>query len=83
MNVFTIYFFSKFLQNILQNAPNCTIIKNFLGGACPRTPWQVRGKAPCKYPHFSKNILNPPPPPSRNEILVTPLMEIICYLIQL
>ena len=28
----------KFDQNIHQNAPNCTILKNFLGGACPRTP---------------------------------------------
>ena len=26
--------------------------------------------APCKYPHFYKNILNPPP---RNKILDTPL----------
>ena len=24
--------------NVRQNAPNCTIFKNFLGGACPRTP---------------------------------------------
>ena len=31
---------------MLQNAPICTIQKNFLGGACPRTPlanaWLVR-----------------------------------------
>ena len=33
----------------------------------PRAAWR---EAPCKYPHFSKNILNPPP---RNEILNTPL----------
>ena len=25
-------------QNIHQNAPNCTILNKFLGGACPRTP---------------------------------------------
>ena len=34
--------------------------------ALPRAAWRF---APCKYPHFSKNILNPP----RNEILDTPL----------
>ena len=34
----------------------------------PRAAWR---EAPCKYPHFSKNILNPPP---RNEILDTPLV---------
>ena len=34
MNIFTKKFFTKFFQNILQNAPNCTIFKNFLGGAC-------------------------------------------------
>ena len=43
MNIFTIKFckrksFTKFCQNILQNAPNCIIFKNFLGGICPRTP---------------------------------------------
>ena len=37
MNIFAI-FFTEFQQNILQNAPNCTIFKNFLGGAYPRTP---------------------------------------------
>ena len=25
-------------QNTHQNAPNCTILKKFLEGACPRTP---------------------------------------------
>ena len=25
-------------QNIHQNAPNCTIFPNFLGGTCPRAP---------------------------------------------
>ena len=30
MNIFT-----KFYQNILQNAPNCTIFKNFLRGMLP------------------------------------------------
>ena len=35
--------------------------------ALPRAAWRC---APCKYPHFSRKILNPPP---RNEILDTPL----------
>ena len=79
MNIFTSFFFTKFKQNILQNVPNCTIFKNFLGGACPRTlipnewlamPRAAWSLAPFKYPDFSKNILNTPPP--RNEILDTP-----------
>ena len=36
--------------------------------ALPRAAWRF---APCKYPQFSRKILNPPPP--RNEILDTPL----------
>ena len=35
--------------------------------ASPRAAWRF---APCKYPHFSTKILNPP----RNEILDTPLI---------
>ena len=38
MNIFTIILLQNFSKNILQNAPNCTIFKNFLGGTCPRTP---------------------------------------------
>ena len=34
--------------------------------ASPRAAWRF---APCKFPHFSRKILNPP----RNEILDTPL----------
>ena len=59
MKIFTILF----LQNILQNAPNCTIFKNFLGGAYPRTPLAcntIHNHA--NTPTFPKNILNPPPP---------------------
>ena len=33
-------------------------------------PPSKRVASPCKYPHFSRKILNPPP---RNEILDTPL----------
>ena len=28
----------KVVENSPQNARNCTIFKNFLGGACPQTP---------------------------------------------
>ena len=49
-------------QNIHQNAPNCTILKNFLGGACPRTPL-AQAKIELNkvtiiinYPHICYNI---------------------------
>ena len=71
MNIFTIFFFTKFEQNILQNAPNCTIFKNFLGGAYPRTPlanaWlchalhMALNSRHAHTPTFTKNMLNPPP----------------------
>ena len=32
------FFTMKVVENSPQNARNCTIIKNFLGGACPQTP---------------------------------------------
>ena len=37
MVIIEIFLMTKFDQNIHQNAPNCTILKNFLGegGACP------------------------------------------------
>ena len=55
-------YFCNFLKKILAKySPKRTILKNFLGGACPLTPYQTHGFAPCKYPHFKKNILNPPP----------------------
>ena len=38
MKIFTIFFGQNLSKNILQNAPNCTIFKNFLVGACPQTP---------------------------------------------
>ena len=40
--------------------------------ASPRAAWRF---APCKYPHFSRKILNPP----RNEILDTPLSTPHCH----
>ena len=48
-----------------QNAPNCTIYKNFLRGACPQTPpSKAHGFATCKFPNLKKKILGPPPLPN-------------------
>ena len=68
MNIFTI-FFHKILAKY---SPKRTIFKNFLGGACPRTP--LANARHANTPTFPKNILNPPPP--RNEILDTPLLHV-------
>ena len=43
------------------------------GSMPPNPPSKAHGFAPGKCPHFSKNILNPPPP--RNEILDTSLLK--------
>ena len=59
-------------QNIHQNSPNCTILKNFLGGAYPRTPLAKRMASPCaacryatcKFPNRKKIISWPPPLPN-------------------
>ena len=40
MNIFIIFFFQNFIKifsKTHQNAPNCTILKKFLEGACSRT----------------------------------------------
>ena len=68
MNIFTIFFLnsSKIFSKMHQIAP---FLKNFSGSsmppnppiicvALPRAVWRF---APSKYPHFYKNILNPPP----------------------
>ena len=63
---------TKFDQNIHQNAPNCTILKHFLGGACPRTPLAKRMASPCpacrfatcKFPNLKKIIFCPSPLPN-------------------
>ena len=57
-------------QNTPKNAPNCTVLKKFLGGACPRTPLAMRMASPCaacrfatcKFPNLKKKILGPPLP---------------------
>ena len=63
-------FKTKSDQNIHQNAPNCTILKNFLGGACPRIPLPNRMASPCaacresdmQISKSEKKILGPPLP---------------------
>ena len=53
MVIFEYFLKTRSDQNIHQNAPNCTILKNFLGGACPRTPLTKR--------MAKKKIIGPPP----------------------
>ena len=57
------FFTMKVVENSPQNARNCTIFKNFLGGACPQTPLaKAHSFAACisKIPEILK--LGPPPP---------------------
>ena len=58
----------KVVENSRQNARNCTILKNFLGRACPQTPL---AKAARDMPLRGMYIQNPRnfkvgPPPLRN-----------------
>ena len=46
MNIFTIFFFTKLLQNTLQNASNCTILKKFLEGAYAPEPPSIQVASP-------------------------------------
>ena len=46
MVIFEIFWKTKSDQNIRQNAPNFTILKNFLGGTCPQTPLTMRMASP-------------------------------------
>ena len=48
-----IFFF--FYKILAKYSPKRTIFKNFSGEHTPEPPYQTRA-------HFSKNILNPPPP---------------------
>ena len=62
----------KVVENSPQNARNCTILKNFLGGACPQTPLSMaRSFAARDMPLRGMYIQNPKnfkvgPPPLRN-----------------
>ena len=63
------FFTMKVVENSPQNARNCTIFKNFLGGACPQTPLtKARSFAARDMPLRGMYIQNPqnfkvgPPP---------------------
>ena len=62
----------KVAENSPQNARNCTIFKNFLGGACPQTPLaKARSFAARDMPLRGMYIQNPRnfkvgPPPLKN-----------------
>ena len=62
----------KVVENSPQNARNCTIFKNFLGGACPQTPLaKARSFAARDMPLRAMYIQNPKnfkvgPPSLRN-----------------
>ena len=62
----------KVVENSPQNARNCTIIKNFLGGACPKTPLtKARSFAARDMPLRGMYIQNPKnfkvgPPPEKS-----------------
>ena len=70
-----IFLKTKSDQNVHQNAPNCTILKNFLGAACPQTPpSKAHGlgaacrETTCKFPNLTKDHSWP-----SCQILATPL----------
>ena len=53
-------FYHESVENSPQNARNCTILKNFLGGACPQTPLtEARSFAARDAPENSIPILLP------------------------
>ena len=72
MVIFEIFLKTKCDKNIHQNAPNGTILKNFLGGACPRTPLAKCMASPCaacrfatcKFPNLKKKKFLAPPLPN-------------------
>ena len=77
MVIFKYFLKTRSDQNIHQNAPNCTILKNFLGGLYPRTPLAKRMASPCaacrfvtcKFQNLKKKKFLAPP----YQILGTPL----------
>ena len=74
----------KVVGNSPQNARNCTIFKNFLGGACPQTPLtKARSFAAHDMPLRGMYIQNPknfkvgPPPPEKS--CIRPWLLHVCY----
>ena len=66
----------KVVENSHQNARNCTMYKNFLGGACPQTPLAKARSFAARdsglpllrgmYIQNPRNFKVGPPPPLRN-----------------
>ena len=67
MNIFTIFFLPNFSQNILQNAPNCTIFKNFSRGSMPPNPpsKRVASLRAMQIPRLLQKYFEHPPPPPK------------------
>ena len=84
MVLFKIFQCKKSDPNIHQNAPNCSIFKNFLGGACPRTPLAKRMASPCAAYvalrhasfHISKKNSWPPLPNPGDPLLIDAIKHI-------
>ena len=56
------FFIRKVVENSPQNARNCTIFKNFLGGACPQTPLATARSFAARDIKIPKNFRVGPPP---------------------
>ena len=52
----------KVVENSPQNAGNCTILKNFLGGACPQTPLAKARSLAARDIQNLRNLKVGPPP---------------------
>ena len=71
----------KVVENSPQNARNCTILKNFLGGTCLQTPIAIARDMPTLIPkHFKVG-----PPPLRNPayapvVIIECLTQIMSYM---
>ena len=71
MTIFYNYFFDKILAKYSLKRTKLHHFLKFSRGSMPPNPPSKRedlpraawGFAPCKNPHFSRKILNPPPPP--------------------
>ena len=77
MVLFEIFGSKKFDPNIHQSAPNCTILKKFLGwGKTPNPPNKEHGFATCRFPNLKKLLAPPPKPgdaPVHPQISITPI----------
>ena len=72
MTIFFLIIFDKILAKYSLKRTKSHHFLKFSRGRMPPNPPDKRVASPCKYPHFSRKILNPPP---RNEILDTPLLQ--------